>query len=268
MELCFLNRREKWAGVMRPQTGIAATILISFTFATPSSATESEDDRIACGMKIGDACTRLIENESESAATRWTALSTRGTLFDELGEHDRALLDFREAVRLDPGNLGVSPAGQCFAIAAGASGGMPVYGSGIAYRKTQAQEMALSRCAAESRGGPACTLVEADCDLFADLPPSIVPGASKRCSLGAGTEISGTLLDVKRHQRGWTMGTKTYVNTCTGLVDPSTGLAVLFGNGSLPKNCSGGAAFVASGEIASGFRPEFFLKVRKIACER
>jgi hypothetical protein len=252
---------------MRPQTGIAATILISFSVAAPLSATESDADRIACGMKASEACTRLIENESESGATRWNALSARGTLFNELGEHDRALLDFREAARLDPRNFGVSPAGQCFAIAAGTSGGMPVYGSGISYRKNQAQETALSRCAAESRDGPACTLVEAACDLFADLPPSIVSNSSKQCRIGAGTEISGTLLDIKRHPRGWTMGTKTYVNTCTGLVDPSTGLAVLYGTVALPANCGGGARFVASGDVVYGFRPEFFLKVRKIACE-
>jgi hypothetical protein len=101
-----------------------------------------------------------------------------------------------------------------------------------------------------------------------DLPPGIVPDESRRCSVGMRADIRGMLLDVKRDGKTWSVGTTTYINTCAGLVDPATGFAVLFGsNDSLPSGCGAGKRFVASGDVDYGFQPEFFLKVRSIACE-
>ena len=62
------------------------------------------------------------------------------------------------------------------------------------------------------------------------------------------------------------MGTTTYVDTCSGLVDPVTGFSVLRGSQRLPSRCRVGKQFVASGDIDYGFEPEFFLRLHSIEC--
>jgi hypothetical protein len=150
----------------------------------------------------------------------------------------------RETTDIGDNNL----ARRCPAVATGSGSGRRVYRSGVATRNAEARKAA--------------------CDRFAGLPSHIVPDESPRCRVGLRVDVSGTLLDIKRDGKTWSVGTTTHIDTCTGLVDPSTGFAVLFGsNDSLPPSCGAGRRFVASGDIDYGFRPEFFLKVRSIACE-
>jgi hypothetical protein len=254
---------------MKPGLCIAAAASILLAAVSATLAADSEADRAACDSKDVAACTRLIGDAGETASVRSTAHSNRGTIYMAGGEDDRARADFREAVRLDPRNLGVSLVPRCLAVATGLEQGRPVYGSGVAYLKTDARQMALDRCAIETdRLAPACAVIETGRDEFANLPSGIVPDESKRCRLDMRAEISGTLLDVKRNRKTWSVGATTYINTCTGLVDPSTGFAVLLGRKALPSGCGAGKRFVASGDITYGFEPEFFLKVRSIACKR
>ena len=62
------------------------------------------DDRDTCDRGTGDeaiaACTRLINSG------RWPDLArsytNRGNAYDDKGDHDRAITDYNEAIRLDP----------------------------------------------------------------------------------------------------------------------------------------------------------------------
>jgi hypothetical protein len=254
--------------VMKPRFCIAALVLIVLPAVSATQAASREVDRAACDLKDVAACTRLIEDAEETASVRSIAHSNRGTLYSEGGDHDRARADFREAVRLDPMNSGVSMSHRCVAVASGDKLGMPVYGSGVSYRKAEAEQIALGRCSiATYFNAPACALIESACDAFANLPSGIVPDESQRCRIGMSADIRGTLVDIKRDKKSWSVGSTTYINTCTGLVDPSTGFAVLLGSKQLPTRCGVGKKFVASGDIDYGFEPEFFLKVRSIECE-
>jgi hypothetical protein len=254
---------------MKPEPCIAAAasiLLLPFVLAT--SAVSWEVDRAACDSKDVAACTRLIEDAGETAAIRSIAHGNRGTIYRERGDDDRARADFKEAVRLDPGNAGISLVHRCLALAKGFSAGMAVYGSGVAYQKARAQDIALRRCDIEQHRSEACVLIETACDEFADLPPGIVPDETRRCRIGMRADIKGTLLDIRRDKKAWFLGTTIYVDTCSGLVDPSTGFSVLRGSKPLPSRCRVGKRFVASGDIDYGFEPEFFLKVHSIECQR
>jgi hypothetical protein len=252
---------------MKPGFCIAALALIVLP-AMATQAASREVDRGACDSKDVAACTRLIEDAGETASVRSIAHDNRGAIYNEGGDHDRARADFNEAVRLDPSNLGVSMVHRCFAVASGDKQGMPVYGSGVAYRKAEAEQMALGRCSiAQYFNAPACALIESACEAFADLPSGIVPDETKRCRIGMRADIKGTLVGIKRDNNTWSVGSTTYINTCSGLVDPSTGFAVLLGREKLPSRCRIGKKFVASGDIDYGFEPEFFLKVSSISCE-
>jgi hypothetical protein len=254
--------------VMKPRFCIAALVLIVLPAVSATQAASREVDRAACDLKDVAACTRLIEDAEETASVRSIAHSNRGTLYSEAGDHDRARADFREAVRLDPMNSGVSMSHRCVAVASGDKRGMPVYGSGVSYRKAEAEQIALGRCSiATYFNAPACALIESACEAFADLPPGIIPDESKRCRIGTRADIKGTLVDIKWDNSTWSVGSTTYINTCSGLVDPSTGFAVLHGSERLPSRCRVGKKFVASGDIDYGFEPEFFLKVHSIECE-
>jgi hypothetical protein len=253
---------------MNPGFCIAALALIVLAAVSAAPAASREVDRAACDSKDVAACTRLIEDADETASVRSIAHDNRGAVYSEGGDHDRARADFKEAVRLDPGNFGVSLVHRCFAVASGDKQGMPVYGSGVAYRKAEAEQIALGRCSiANYFNAPACALIESACEAFADLPSGIVPDESKRCRIGMRADIKGTLVDIKRDNNAWSVGSTTYINTCSGLVDPSTGFAVLRGSKKLPPRCGVGKKFVASGDIDYGFEPEFLLKVRSIDCE-
>jgi tetratricopeptide (TPR) repeat protein len=255
--------------VMKPGFCIAAVVLVVLPAVSAPRAAGSEVDRAACDHKDVAACTRLIEDAGETASVRSIAHGNRGTIYSEAGDHDRARADFREAVRLDPGNSGVSLVHRCVAVASGDKKGMPVYGSGVSYRKAEAEQIALGRCSiANYFNAPACALVESACEAFANLPSGIIPDESQRCRIGMPADIKGTLVDIKRDQKSWSVGSTTYINTCTGLVDPSTGFAVLLGSKKLPSACRVGKKYVASGDIDYGFEPEFFLKVHSIKCER
>jgi tetratricopeptide repeat protein len=254
--------------VMKPGFCIAAVVLVVLAAVSATPAASGEVDRAACDGKDVAACTQLIEDDQETASVRSIAHNNRGTVYSEAGDHDRARADFREAVRLDPRNSGVSLVHRCVAVASGDKQGLPVYGSGVSYRKAEAEQIALGRCTmAGYFGAPACTLIESACDAFANLPASIVPDEARRCRIGMRADVKGTLVDIKRDKKRWSMGSTTYINTCTGLVDPTTGFAVLLGSKQLPSACRIGKKFVASGDIDYGFEPEFFLKVHSIECE-
>ncbi len=156
----------------------------------------------------------------EAASIRSIAHGNRGMIYRDSGDDDHARADFKEAVRLDPVNVGISLIHRCLALAKGFSDGMAVYGSGVAYQKARARDMALRRCEIEQHHSESCALVETACDEFADLPPDIVPDESKRCRIGMRADLKGTLLDIRRDKKAWFVGTTTYVDTCSGLVDP------------------------------------------------
>jgi hypothetical protein len=101
----------------------------------------------------------------------------------------------------------------------------------------------------------------------ADLPAALVPGGNRPCEVGQQVTMSGTIQDVKREKQSWSAGTIAHVDHCSGLTDPSTGFAALFGKGGLPPACRGGKRFFATGQADYGREPEFFLKVHKIACD-
>jgi hypothetical protein len=253
---------------MKPEFCIAALASVLLPFVLATSAASREVDRAACDSKDAAACTRLIEDAAETASIRSIAYGNRGTVYRESGDDDRARADFKEAVRLDPRNGRISLVHRCLALAKGFREGMAVYGSGVAYQKARARDMALRRCEIEQDRSEPCALVETACDEFADLPPGIVPDESKRCRIGMRADIKGRLLDIRRDKKDWLVGTTTYVDTCSGLVDSATGFAVLRGSKPLPSGCGVGKRFVASGDIDYGFEPEFFLKVHSIECQR
>jgi tetratricopeptide (TPR) repeat protein len=55
----------------------------------------SDRDRTIAG------CTRVVQDQSESASNRAIAQRNRGVAYDMLGAQDRALADFEEAIKLD-----------------------------------------------------------------------------------------------------------------------------------------------------------------------
>jgi tetratricopeptide (TPR) repeat protein len=87
-------------------TALVALLLIS----NPILAT-SEQDWQDCEGKDYDraivACTRIIENSAETAASRARAYNNRGRTYRsrrDIGDLDRAISDYTEAIRLDPNN--------------------------------------------------------------------------------------------------------------------------------------------------------------------
>jgi hypothetical protein len=99
------------------------------------------------------------------------------------------------------------------------------------------------------------------------LPAISWPDQSKPCTIGEQVTVIGTIQDVAQKRRAWTAGTIARVDHCSGLTDPSTGFAALFGEGRAPSSCERGARFLAVGTARSGFEPQFFLNVQSITCE-
>jgi lipoprotein NlpI len=66
----------------------------------------SPADHEACVKASGDAaiagCTRIIDDRGETARSRAVAHFNRGYEWRAKGEHDRAIADYSEAIRLDP----------------------------------------------------------------------------------------------------------------------------------------------------------------------
>lgn len=99
------------------------------------------------------------------------------------------------------------------------------------------------------------------------LPAISWPDQSKPCMIDEQVTVTGTIQDIAQEQRAWTAGTIARVDHCSGLTDPSTGFAALFGKGRAPSSCERGARFLAVGTARSGFEPQFFLNVQSINCE-
>jgi lipoprotein NlpI len=64
------------------------------------------DDSAACEKASGDeaiaACTRVIQNRRTSTQSRATSYHNRGLAYAAKGDHDRAIADYSEAIRLVP----------------------------------------------------------------------------------------------------------------------------------------------------------------------
>lgn len=102
---------------------------------------------------------------------------------------------------------------------------------------------------------------------IAALPAALIPDGGKPCKLGQPVAMSGTIQDIKRGKRSWSAGTIAHADDCSGLTDPSTGFAALFGSRPLSSKCRGGKRFFATGAADYGREPEFFVKVHKISCD-
>jgi hypothetical protein len=211
----------------------------------------------------------MIEDVTVADGDRLTAYFNRGAVYARNGDHDRATADFKDAVRHHPNNTNISFINRCLAVAVSEQDGATFYGAAVEGFRSAAERLALSRCRAEAalHPSPVCVPVDTACDGMAALPAALVPDESKRCKAGQHVAVSGTIQDIKRDKQSWSAGTIAHVDNCTGLTDPSTGFAALFGSGRIPSKCRDGQRFFATGEADYGREPEFFLKVRKITCD-
>lgn len=95
----------KLVRVWLKSSGWALTAAIVLTVSTfPAFAASSDcvsDDEVEPTVRIA-ACTRMIEDTTEPADDRQTAYGKRGNALVELGDHDRAMADFDQAISLDP----------------------------------------------------------------------------------------------------------------------------------------------------------------------
>ena len=74
---------------------LAGSVLVSPAIADDTCQRASGDEAIA-------ACTRIIQNHETSTKYRAAAYYNRGVLYRDKGDHDRAIADYNEAIRLDP----------------------------------------------------------------------------------------------------------------------------------------------------------------------
>ncbi len=88
-----------------------ATIALAVTASAVvglSAQAGSQQDRDSCFKSVGElavaACTRIIEDQNEGATDRAKAYFGRGFSYNASGDHDRAIADFSEAIRIGQGN--------------------------------------------------------------------------------------------------------------------------------------------------------------------
>ncbi len=85
---------------------LAATFIAASAFAVPLAQAASQQDRETCSKGNGDAqiagCTHIIEDKSESARVRAIAYYNRGNTYSIMGDRDRAVADYNQAIKLDP----------------------------------------------------------------------------------------------------------------------------------------------------------------------
>ena len=77
-----------------------------FSAASPFMAV-SQRDRDDCNQSNDlsrriEGCTRWLEDKEELAANRAVAYNNRGLSYQAKGDNDRALIDYNEAIRIDP----------------------------------------------------------------------------------------------------------------------------------------------------------------------
>jgi TPR repeat protein len=88
--------------------GTAALIAAVSVLTALSAQAASQKDQDVCANSVGEeavaACTRIAEDQSEITENRADAYYARGVEYNLIGDHDRAIVDYREAIRLDPKN--------------------------------------------------------------------------------------------------------------------------------------------------------------------
>src|SRR5712691_10254342 len=91
---------------MRFSVLIVAVIALFVNAGTVLVQPAVADDAATCDNASGDeaiaACTRVIQNRGTSTKNRALAYNNRGVEYGAKGDHDRAISDFSEAIRLDP----------------------------------------------------------------------------------------------------------------------------------------------------------------------
>jgi clan AA aspartic protease (TIGR02281 family) len=96
-------------GLRRARSGVAVVVpmILLFTCVAVFAASDRED---CAGAENPDqkiaSCSRVIADDTESAPNRAQAYSNRGAAYYNKGDFDRAIIDFSEAVKIDP-NIGV-----------------------------------------------------------------------------------------------------------------------------------------------------------------
>ena len=88
---------------MRSFGSLALFVFLSFAGAAQAASQQDRDD---CDKASGDkaiaACTRVVQDQGESAKARATAYFSRGVRYQHNGDNDRAIATFNEVIRLDP----------------------------------------------------------------------------------------------------------------------------------------------------------------------
>jgi tetratricopeptide (TPR) repeat protein len=85
---------------------LACAIVAALTVHGPASAAGLQDYQDCNASDVErriTGCTRVIQDQREPAGNRAISLMQRGAAHHETGELDRAIADYDEAVRLDPG---------------------------------------------------------------------------------------------------------------------------------------------------------------------
>jgi tetratricopeptide (TPR) repeat protein len=83
--------------------GVAALLMLAVPMSR-ALANDAETCAKASGNAAIAACTRVIQNRGTSARNRVVAYVNRGNVFDDKGDHDRAIADYTEAILLNPKN--------------------------------------------------------------------------------------------------------------------------------------------------------------------
>src|SRR5215207_5392943 len=83
---------------------LAAAVLVASAALAASPSDYSECEQGADQERRIAGCTRVIQDQSESADNRATAYSNRGVAYKSKGDYDRAVADYSDAIRLKPKN--------------------------------------------------------------------------------------------------------------------------------------------------------------------
>src|SRR5690349_3083426 len=82
---------------------VAAAVAAVLLPAAPAAADDAATCRRASGAAALEACTRSIESGTYQGHALAVLLYNRGYEYHDADDHDRAIADFNEAIRIDPG---------------------------------------------------------------------------------------------------------------------------------------------------------------------